>query len=469
MIVSYHDPKLNNEPFIDGANLYSMENSKLIKEFGDCFTAQPHNIRNVVSRRTNLSKLRSDDVIVSNAGPYAFAYHYLREKKGLKFRIIRDVQTSFKQGCFLQEKLCEPYTKEGDVVLFLSEFQRQLFIKLFPESLNTDNTFVCAPFMHFFPKELPQKENNYDGLTLGWVGRVTPEKGFHKALEAFVKIRKHLDNVRMIVSGGMDSQYFKKWVSHILKKNKISPEEFIRLNNGRFMPHDSIWGIYKQFDIFLFPSISSNESLGRVMIEATYCRLPVIAANYAATPEILNKSYLLPVTYKKGLLQIASIDTIGQVEPKDIIKKVIEYQKIPKGNISFYKNHDLKYINILKGVQKKENCKCLSKDIKNLIENVRFYQDKCLSKQKSFEILRQFLVNESYACLSLWNGYIPAYMGYNPYMLIFENKKRKIFGKIHTSTQKFIMHAKTPIRTYLKRYYLFKRKRVLKSLMKRVA
>lgn len=465
MLVSYHNFKLNKELFIDGANLYSVENSNLIKEFdGLEFVAKHHDIRKALSGKERIPKLKSDDVVVSNAGPYAFAYHYLREKKNFDFRIVRDVQTSFWQGYFLQEKLCGDHTREGDAVLFLSEFQRQLFIKLFPESLNERNTFVCAPFMHFFPEELPANRNDYDGLTLGWVGRVTVEKRFDKALDAFIKIREHLGNVRMVVAGGRASSGFEKYISNMLKKNKVPPEDFIRLNNGKFMPHSSVWDVYKQFDVFLFPSVSSNESLGRVVVEATYCGLPVIAANYAAAPEILDKKNLIPVIYKKKLLQLGFIGGIGCVESEDIVKKVIEYQKLPKGNISFYKNHDLKYINILKGVQKKEKSVSLDKGVKSLIEGVRLYQDKpLLPKQKSFEMLSKFLINENYANLGMWNFYIPAYMGYNPYILFFADEERQIFEKMRIKTQKFIMHAKKPIKNPFKKYYFFKRKRSLKN------
>jgi len=379
MLVSYNDFQLNNEPFIDGANMYSIENSMLIKEFeGNHFKAKPHNVRAILSGKESLAGLKSNDVVVSNVGgPYAWVYHYIREKKGLKFRIVRDVQTSFWQGYFLQETLCGPYTREGDAILFLSEFQRQLFISLFPEHLNEENTFVCAPFMHFFPREFPKKEKDYDGLTLGWVGRVTAEKGFHIALESFIRLRKELKNVRMVVAGGRTPKTLEKWIFRTLRKNGISNDALVWLNDRKFMPHSSVWDAYKAMDVFLFPSVSHNESLGRVMVEAAYCKLPVIAAHYAAAPEIIDAHNLVPVTYKKGLIQLAGITNMGRVDEDVFIRKIIEHKKLSnKTRIMNDKNHDLKYANILKGEQKKERQVILDNEIERLIKGVKLYQNK---------------------------------------------------------------------------------------------
>lgn len=462
MLVSYHNLQLNNEPFVDGANLYSVENSKLITEFdGSYFKAQPHNIRDVLSGKESLSGLKSNDVVVSNmGGPYALAYHHIRDKKNLKFRIIRDVQTSFWQGYFLQEKLCGPYTREGDAVLFLSEFQRQLFIKLFPEHLNKENTFVCAPFMHFFPKDLPKKENDYDGLTLGWVGRVTSEKGFHIALRSFIEVRKQLENVRLIVSGGRSPPKFEKWIISTLKKNQVPDNAIIRMNQGKFIPHLSVWDTYKKLDVFLFPSMSLNESLGRVMIEASYCKIPVIAAHYAAAPEILSPHNLIPVTYKKHLMQLSCAENSGHVDQDEFTRRILEHKKLSnKTRIKNYENHYLKYVNILKGEQKKEKLTVLNSEIKKLIKGFKLYQDKpSISPELSFERLRKFMMNENYAILSLWHFYIPVYMGYNPYVLFFANNYPTSLERVCLKLQKGIMLAKNPIKSHFKKWYYVKRR-----------
>jgi glycosyltransferase involved in cell wall biosynthesis len=466
MLVSYHNLSLYNEPFIDGANLYSIENSKLIKEFnGSEFVAKTHDIRDVLSGKESLLNLKSDGVVVSNAGPYAFAYHYMREKKGLKFRIVRDVQTSLWQGYLLQEKLCGQYTREGDAILFLSEFQRQLFIKLFPESLNKGNTFVCAPFMHFFPENPPKKESDYDGLTLGWVGRVTVEKGFHNALESFISLKKQMGKVRMIIAGGRTGKRFEKYIQSKLRKNGIGADAFIRLNNGMFEPHALVWDAYKKFDIFLFPSVSTNESLGRVIVEAAYCNVPVIAAHYAAAPELLSKKNLVPVEYKKDFRQLVKIATAGFTVPEDITAKVVEHKRLEKkAHISGYMRHDLKYINILKGKQKKENCMSLDKNIREFIDGINIYHgDECLTKDESFMRMRKFLLNENYATLSMWNSYINAYMRYNPCVQFFANEKKPFSKRCQIKMQKLTMFAKTPIKTPLKKYYYFKRKQSFKK------
>jgi len=69
------------------------------------------------------------------------------------------------------------------------------------------------------------------------------------------------------------------------------------------------------------------------------------------------------------------------------------------------------------------------------------------------------MINENYAILSLWHFYIPAYMGYNPYALLFANDNRNILERACLKLQKGVMLAKNPIKTPLKMGYYLKHKR----------
>jgi hypothetical protein len=314
--------------------------------------------------------------------------------------------------------------------------------------------------MHFFPKKPSKPEKNFDGLTLGWVGRVTPEKGFHTALNAFIRIRKQLGKARMVVAGGRTTPQFEEWIRLWLEKNGVPPDCLIRLNSGRFMPHHLVWQAYRMFDIFLFPSVSSNESLGRVMIEASYGGVPVIAANHAAAPEILKRKNLLPVEYKRNLLQLAGIGPCGRVYAADIVEKVLSgTQMLQKADISNYAKHDLKYKQILEGEHGREKARALKKDAKEFIDGVRLYQDKpSLAPQKSFERLKEFIANENYAILGMWHFYLNAYMGYNPYVLFFAEDERRFSENARIRLQKLVMKAKNPVKKPFKMYYYHRAK-----------
>lgn len=473
MIVLYHNYQLNEEAFIDGANCYYIENTKLLQE--QKFSNRkptPHDFRNVILGKEKLPKLTKRDVLLSNVGPYAHVYHYLREKHNLKFRIIRDVQTTLWPGYLFQEKICNNYMREGDKVIFLSEFTRQLYLKLFPETLNKENTTICAPFMYFFPKKIEKNERKDGNLTLGWIGRVTPEKNFYQALDAFIRLNQERGNVKFIVAG-RSANNVKLRIKRELEKKKIKEEDFIYVNNGHFIPHSSVWDLYKKMDVFLFPSLSINESLGRTIVEACYMNIPVVAAHYGASPELLSEKNLISVEYKNKLFQLDSAFpySFGRVNMDEFIEKLHNYKKLStQSSIDKYSNHHRKFFNILQGDKLTERPIKLNKQIEEFINRVNLYKDSIRldiddvikrtsrfiagntdnrklvgGKPKFIETKYKTKLTynkENYYILHNYNFFLSAFLNYNPYASLNESLKVRF--------QRRIMHLKKPINRPLK-------------------
>lgn len=480
MIVSYHDYKLSSESFINGANYYYIENNKLLKE-QKLKNLKPiaHNFRNLILGKEKFPDLTKEDVVLSNVGPYAHVYHYLREKYNLKFRIIRDVQACLWPGYLLQEKICSKYTRNEDKVMFLSEFARQLYIKLFPETLNKENTFVCAPFMHFFPKFIKNtKRKDDDNLILGWIGRVALEKNFFQALNAFIRLYKERGNTKFIVAGDSNNK-MKSLIKKKLRKNKIKSDAFQYINEGHFIPHKYVWDIYKKMDVFLFPSLSLNESLGRTLVEACYMGVPVISAYYGAAPEILSEKNLISVNYRNSLLHLDGDKaySFGSVNMAELMDKLYNHKRLSsKNNIARYMNHDKKFFNILQNNELSEKLSILNKNVREFVNNVYLYQDytnldikkvMCRTKkfissiannnltmnkmniQKKNNYSTKFIFNrESYYCLDNYHFFIPAFLNYRPYATL--NKEG-----IKIKFQKSISHFKKPFRKPVKVAFYF--------------
>lgn len=479
MIISYHNYRLNNELFITGANYHYIENTKLLHERKpDDIKLISHDFRNLVLGKEKPPKLTKEDVLLSNVGPYAHVYHYLREKHNLKFRIIRDVQTGLWPGYLFQEKICNRYMKEGDKVMFLSEFARQLYIKLFPKTLNEENTFVCAPFMYFFPKKVKKEKKEDDNLTLGWVGRVTGEKNFYQALEAFIRLNKELDNVKFIVAGD-SSNKIKLEISKKLKENKIKENDFIYVNKSRFIPHKNVWEIYNKMDVFLFPSLSINESLGRTIVEACYMNVPVVAPYHGAAPELLNEKNLISVKYRDDLFQLDSVRpySFGKVDMDDFINKLYNYKSLSRENdISKYSNHYKKFFNVLCNIEPKKKLAALKKQVKDFIDRVHFHNNSMNLNMKQIMSRTKWFVTgktdnrrltikksditgnkykikltynkENYYILNQYNFFLSAFLNYNPYASL-----NKEIPKI--KLQKFITYLKKPFKKSTKMAYYF--------------
>jgi len=244
------------------------------------------------------SVLSSTDCVLCNVGPYAHYYHFLREKFGLEFSITRDVKTALWSSYLLQEALCHPYLRDGDALIVPSHYSKALARRLFPHLCNHP-IFIFEPVMNGCQSSgsIAMKSTRPNSpTTLGYIGRLSEDKNFPQLIDLLVFLnREGCGEYRLLACGDVHSpscnpELLKLKVRAQTGKSDIF-EYFPALN------HKDVWKIYRQFDVFLFPSTSNLETLGRVVLEASLCGLPVLASNHAATPEMLHEEALSPVEY----------------------------------------------------------------------------------------------------------------------------------------------------------------------------
>lgn len=369
-----------------GANLYYSEVSRILKK-------EKFSYHNFTSIKKTIASLKEEDTLISNIGPYSWIYYYLREKQRNNFRIVSEVQATLWDGYMLQQALCSELIREDDRVLFPSQYARKLFIKLFPNSLNKNNTFVCYPCLSFFPKI--KKSSKKERLMLGWAGRLSREKNFDQVLESFIQVAKINKEARLLVTGKADKEFFLTKVRRFLKKNNISPTSYTHLNKGRPISYHKIWNdFYKQVNLLLFPTTSNQESLGRVILEAHNAGCKVIATNHAACPELVPKDNLVPVKYNKGNFDLTNIFPLGYVSVEEMTKKILNHKKLSSENYNHkYKEHNKKLVRILKGEEKTEKLERLNPEVEKFIKNVKvflnpdFNQDSRDCIKKAIDIL----------------------------------------------------------------------------------
>ena len=290
-MIVYCDYKHREET---GANLCYHELSGLLAKQDNC---KGFHFKGLLKE---IKHIKDKDVLLTNSGPYAWIFHYLRGRYNKNFSIIRDVHTTLWSGYLLQEKLCAKYTNKNDKLIFPSEFTRQFYIKLFPH-LKDKNTFVCSP-MHSFPKQpvitKAKKEDN--SLILGWLGSLCKEKNFEQALQIFIKAKKEIKNlnIKFLVCGkAQRKEYLPENIRLLLSKQKIDSRSYFHVNNGNPVSHRSIWGFLNKIDVLLFPSTANIESNPRVLSEANYMKIPVIASEHGGGYGIVPKSNLVKTKY----------------------------------------------------------------------------------------------------------------------------------------------------------------------------
>lgn len=174
-----------------------------------------------------------------------------------------------------------------------------------------------------------------------YVGRVDPEKKVGLVVDSFIRARKKVPNMQLIVVGdGVDRIRLEK------RFGAMDGISFL----GKVLPPD-LYDIYKIGSVFV--TASEIETQGIVLIEAAACGLPLIAVDKGAVSEIC-KDGENGILCKPGSVTEIS-EAIARIMNDDELR-----EKYGKNSVKLAHEHDFektldKFINIYKNVSKKHN------------------------------------------------------------------------------------------------------------------
>ena len=140
---------------------------------------------------------------------------------------------------------------------------------------------------------------NHDGNMpprLLFVGRIIPQKGVHTIIEA-VQILVHregYESLTLTIVGGYEKSEYRDQLEKMVDTSGIK-------NNIHFMgflPRDKIHQVYRNHEIFLFPSVW-DEPFGIVILEAMSCGLAIIGTATGGSAEILQNDEMAALTFPK--------------------------------------------------------------------------------------------------------------------------------------------------------------------------
>ncbi len=168
----------------------------------------------------------------------------------------------------------------------------------------------------FFTNRLPKKK-----AVIGFIGRVSSEKGIEYLLHAIPLLQKEWGDDFMIVLAGDlgvgESSYIQEVTSLISKYKK----NIIWLQK---LEDDELGAFYQSLDVLVLPSVNTTEAFGMVQVEAMLLGVPVIASNLPGVRVPIQKTKMgeiVPLGNSEGLAQ-AIIRVINH--KKDYIKKYTE-------------------------------------------------------------------------------------------------------------------------------------------------
>lgn len=335
MRIHLHDYRLvKTSGILDGAVLMHCEMANLIAR--SCAAVAFHD---VTSGPSCIETVGEGETVYAGLGPYAYLYHLWRERANRSFSIVREVHTSFWSGYWTQEELCAPYVRKGDLVLFPTEYARQLYIKHFA-SITEDNSAVSYPILHRLPRHRPRprpKRASTEQLRIGYIGALSEAKNFDQVLAVFLDYYRQSGGRAVLSFAGKPNH--PRWEQATVCDSLVA-EGVARaaLRPRGVLSTDEIGSFYEDCDVVLFLSTASRETLGRVILEAIAHGTPVLAADLGPAPELVDDKSLIHTTLRYAdAYRMDAIVPLGGIDVTAAVAKLMERDfhvpKLPDENL----------------------------------------------------------------------------------------------------------------------------------------
>ena len=135
-------------------------------------------------------------------------------------------------------------------------------------------------FVNYNKFKIEKKINERDNL-VGYVGRLSEEKGVLNFVEAIPNILEGTDKIKFLIAG--DGTLYNK-IKIYLNENNLN--EKVKLTG--WIPHDKLPDYLNELKLVILPSY--NEGLPNLMIEGMACGTPVLATPVGAIPDVIKDS-----------------------------------------------------------------------------------------------------------------------------------------------------------------------------------
>ncbi len=165
---------------------------------------------------------------------------------------------------------------------------------------------------HFSPGNIawpPQK--------LLYAGRISPEKGLHTALDAFIEMQQqgHRELTFTIVGEAIDQSYMNRLRSKIEASG--CPEHFLLLGK---VPRAEMVSVYASHDILIFPS-EWPEPFSIALLEAMASGMAIVGTTTGGTGEILVDSQT-GVTFEAGNAEACRSAIVRLLDAEQLYRQV---------------------------------------------------------------------------------------------------------------------------------------------------
>lgn len=235
-----------------------------------------------ISQNSDLDEV---DIFYGNCGPLVTQLFLLREKYHYDFSIIRELHTLGWISSIFQEYIAKYYMRENDLCIHSSLYSKNIWVK--NRGYKKDN--FLHPLLHHWAKPANKIKEIKSEITLSYINKISRDKGF-QSLPQIIERLKHLKLTahHILIAGEILDQELFDDVTKKIKK--------LGINFTYYGPttYQKALKILSSSDLLVFPSLSSSETTGRVLIEAYQMGIPAIATYFGAGSLILSKNQIIP-------------------------------------------------------------------------------------------------------------------------------------------------------------------------------
>lgn len=127
-----------------------------------------------------------------------------------------------------------------------------------------------------------------DHFRLGFMGRISEEKGIAVLKKAYLELRNQFPKLELVIAGDGPLR---------VELEKLDGVRYLGL-----LPHQKAFEFFHHIDMFILPSLTKpfwKEQFGRVLIESAASKVLVAGSNSGAIPEVLDQLGS-PFCFKEG-------------------------------------------------------------------------------------------------------------------------------------------------------------------------
>ena len=227
------------------------------------------------------------DAVYANCGPWAALLYLVREREQLDVRIIREVRTVGWVGYIWQEEVAGQLERPGDQRVFPSRYARDIWDAAAP---GMSESRVYYPMVRRTCGHTPTVARCSG--TVGFFSVLSRDKGFDylpAVISRMLEYGRRID--RLVLAGEQADPALYASVVNELSDLGVA----VSFRGG--LPNNEVRELMAECDCIFFLSVSSIESLGRVIIEASEQGVPVVTTDFGAARDLVCADYLIPVKY----------------------------------------------------------------------------------------------------------------------------------------------------------------------------